>query len=65
MGTFKAGDKVEIIKITFVDQQCNIRLTDVAKITAIDEVDEGWFYCTNPNWTCSNILMKHNQLKKL
>lgn len=61
----KVGDKVEIIGITLVDCECNVKISDVAKVISVYESEQGWYFCTNPNWRVDKLIMKHNQLKKL
>lgn len=65
MEIFKVGDRVEITRTTHIDSGCNVKLSNVAKIVGVYRGEQGWFYCSNPNWGVSKILMKYDQLKKL
>lgn len=65
MELFKSGDKVEIIGITPVDYECNVKISDIAKVIGVYELEQGWYFCTNPNWKVDKLIMKYTQLKKL
>lgn len=63
MSYFEVGDRVEILEVLSADEEFNIKVGDVAKITEV--INPKWFHCVNPNWKSGCMNMRDYQLKKV
>lgn len=59
----QVGDRVEVIEVLSSDEESNIKVGDVAKISEL--VGSTWFICNNPNWDDGHMPMRDYQLKKV
>lgn len=59
----KVGDKVEVIAVFSVDEEANIKVGDVAKVTVV--IDHFWIQCENHEWVDGLMPMMEYQIKKV
>ncbi|QVG64217.1 hypothetical protein Herod_00153 [Acinetobacter phage Herod] len=59
----KVGDKVEVIEVLAADEEANIKVGDVAKVTVVK--GPSWIQCENPEWEDGYMPMREYQIKKV
>ncbi|APD20339.1 hypothetical protein AM24_148 [Acinetobacter phage AM24] len=63
MSYFKVGDKVEVIEVLAADEEANIKVGDVAKVTVVR--GPLWIQCENPEWEEGFMPMREFQIKRV